>query len=279
MSPPRRRVGRGRSTGRSNASLGSPCGRGGHFRSRRLLKRSFNAGAASEKSSCMASPPTGDSVQTPLPLRPARPAPPAAPMNGALRGRSLVIGAGPAGLTAGYMFAKRRRARDRARGRGPGRRPRQDGGARRLPLRPRRPPLLHQGRGGRDAVARGARRRVPAAPADVADLLERPVPRLPAAGHRRDPQARPGRADARVALVHARVDASARATRRASRSGCRTASAGGCSSCSSAPTPRRSGACRPARSAPSGRRSGSRACRSGAPPRPRSSATATTSRA
>ena len=61
--------------------------------------------------------------------------------------------------------------------------------------------------------------------------------------------------------------------RTASRSGSRTGSASACSSSSSAPTPRRCGACRPARSAPSGRPSGSRACRSAAPPRLPSSAT------
>ena len=85
-------------------------------------------------------------------------------------------------------------ARDRVRGRGPGRRHRQDRGPRRLPLRPRRPPLLHQVQGGQRPLARGDERGVPQAPAHVADLLERQVPRLPAQGHGRDPQARPGRA-------------------------------------------------------------------------------------
>ncbi len=45
--------------------------------------------------------------------------------------------------------------RHRLRGRGPGRRHRQDRGARRLPLRPRRPPLLHQVQGSRRPLARG----------------------------------------------------------------------------------------------------------------------------
>ena len=43
-------------------------------------------------------------------------------------------------------------------------------------------------------MARGARRRVPQASANVPDLLEQPLPRLSAARPRRDSQARPGRA-------------------------------------------------------------------------------------
>ena len=89
----------------------------------------------------------------------------------------------------------------RARGRGPGRRDRQDGGPRRLPLRPRRPPLLHQGQGGRRALARDHEGGVPGAPAHVADLLEQEVPRLPAARHRRDQEARSRRAHAGVPLL------------------------------------------------------------------------------
>ncbi len=109
---------------------------------------------------------------------------------------TLVLGGGPAGLTAGYLLGQANRSARRLRGRGPGRRDRQDGRARRLPLRPRRASLLHEVDRGGHALARGARRRVPAAPADVADLLEQPLPRLPAARPRRDPQARAGRADA-----------------------------------------------------------------------------------
>ena len=85
---------------------------------------------------------------------------------------------------------------DRARGRGPGRRHRQDRGPRRLPLRPRRPPLLHQVQGGRRPLARGDEGGVPQAPAHVAHLLERQVPRLPAQRHGRHQEARPGRARA-----------------------------------------------------------------------------------
>ena len=171
-------------------------------------------------------------------------------------------------------------ARDRVRGRGPGRRHRQDRGPRRagrqVPLRPRRPPLLHQGEGGRRPLARDHARGVPQAPAHVADLLEQEVPRLPAAGHGRDQEARPGRADARARSPTSGPSSSPRAARTPSSSGCPTASASACSTSSSGPTPRRCGACRPRRSAPSGRPSGSRACRSSAPPRPRSSATRAT---
>ena len=83
----------------------------------------------------------------------------------------------------------------RPRGRGPGRRPGQDRRRPgRLPLRPRRPPLLHEERGGQRPLARDHGRRVPPAPAHVAHLLARQVPRLPAQGHRRHQEARPGRA-------------------------------------------------------------------------------------
>ena len=97
-------------------------------------------------------------------------------------------------------------ARCRARGREPGRRHRQDRGARRLPLRPRRPPLLHQGEGGRRPLARDHEGGVPRAPAHVADLLARPprrgqVPRLPAARPGRDEEARPGRPDQGALLL------------------------------------------------------------------------------
>ena len=111
---------------------------------------------------------------------------------------TVILGGGPAGLTAGYLLVEEGPAGGRARGGGPGGRHRQDRGARRLPLRPRRPPLLHEGEGGRRPLARDHARGVPRAPADVADLLARPqgareVPRLPAARPGRDEEARPGR--------------------------------------------------------------------------------------
>ena len=91
--------------------------------------------------------------------------------------------------------------RDRARGRGPGRWARQDRGARRLPLRPGRPPLLHEVPGGRRPLARGHEGGVPPAAADVADLLERQVPRLSAQRRERRRAARPRRADALAAVL------------------------------------------------------------------------------
>ena len=95
-----------------------------------------------------------------------------------------------------------RPARHRPRGRRPGRRPGEDRRRPgRLPLRPRRPSLLHQEQGGQRPLARDHGRRVPAAPAHVADLLARQVPRLPAARRRRDQEARPDRAAAVPALL------------------------------------------------------------------------------
>ena len=187
-----------------------------------------------------------------------------------------VLGGGPAGLTAGYLLAQKGRPVIVLRGRGPGRRHRQDRGARRLPLRPRRPPLLHQVQGGRRPLARGDEGGVPQAPAHVADLLERQVPRLPAQRHGRHQEARPGRARCAPASPTCGRSSSPRARRRTSSSGSPTASAGASTTTSSRPTPRRSGASRPPSCAPSGPRSGSRACRSSPPPRPPSSATATT---
>ena len=63
--------------------------------------------------------------------------------------RSSIIGAGPAGLTAAYMLTKRGVTVDRARGRLRRRRHQPHRRARRLALRHRRAPLLHQGEAGR----------------------------------------------------------------------------------------------------------------------------------
>ena len=166
-------------------------------------------------------------------------------------------------------------AGDRARVHRPGRRDRAHRGSRRLPLRPRRPPLLHEGQGGRRPLARDHEGGVPQAPAPVADLLERQVPRVPAPGHGRDQEARPGRAHRRSSPICGRRS-SPRAARTRSSSGSPTASASGCTTTSSRPTPRSCGASRRPRSAPSGPPSESRACRSSAPPSPRSSATRAT---
>ena len=134
--------------------------------------------------------------------------------------------------------------RDRVRGRGPGRRHRQDRGPRRLPLRPRRPPLLHQVQGGRGPLARGDERGVPPAPADVADLLERQVPRLPAQGHGRRSRSSARSSSCAPASPTCGRPSSPRAARTTSSSGSPTASASASTSSSSRPTPRRCGASR-----------------------------------
>jgi glycine/D-amino acid oxidase-like deaminating enzyme len=65
----------------------------------------------------------------------------------------VIIGAGPAGLTAAYLLAKRGRHRGHgARGRRRGRRHLAHGPVQGVPLRHRRPPLLHEDRAGRGAV-------------------------------------------------------------------------------------------------------------------------------
>src|SRR4051812_36372119 len=105
---------------------------------------------------------------------------------------TVVLGGGPAGLTAAYLLAKLGlpvvvlEAED------------QVGGIAKTAVRDGYrfdlggASLLHQGEGGRRALARDHARGVPEAPADVSHLLERQVPRLPAARARRDQEARPG---------------------------------------------------------------------------------------
>ena len=94
----------------------------------------------------------------------------------------VVIGAGPAGLTAAYELVKRGEPRRRPRGRRRRRRHQPHRRARRVALRPRRAPLLHQGPGGRGPLARDpAGRGLPHAPAHEPHLLRGQVLRLPAA--------------------------------------------------------------------------------------------------
>ena len=105
----------------------------------------------------------------------------------------VVIGAGPAGLTAAYELATARHQGDVLEA-DIGRRDQPHRRARGLALRHRRPPVLHQGRGGRGPLARDpARRGLPAAAADEPDLLPRQVLRLPAEGQQRAAQPRPRR--------------------------------------------------------------------------------------
>ncbi len=75
-------------------------------------------------------------------------------------GEVVVIGAGPAGLTAAYVLGRRGVTVHRARGRRRGRRHQPHRRARRLALRHRRPPLLHQGaRRSRSCGTRSSARR------------------------------------------------------------------------------------------------------------------------
>ena len=186
----------------------------------------------------------------------------------------VVIGGGPAGPDRRLLARQGGRAGHRPRGRGPGRRHREDRSrARRLSLRPGRPPLLHEGK-------------------EVDDMwheimgeefLERPrMSRIywngkfldyPLAGHGRHQEARPDRAAAAACLLPLGRD-QAKGTRGQPR-------AVGLQPLRQAPLQpllqvlHREGVGRPdaPRCAPSGPRSASRACRSSAPPRPRSSAT------
>ena len=106
----------------------------------------------------------------------------------------VVIGAGPAGLTAAYELGKAGRPGDGARGRRDGRRHQPHGGPRGLALRHRRAPLLHQGARGRGAVARDPPRRgLHDATAHEPDPLPRQALRLPAQGGERAAQPRAAR--------------------------------------------------------------------------------------
>ena len=114
------------------------------------------------------------------------------------RERGLELGnGGPRGRTGGpdvgLDACPRRGAGHRVRGRWDGRRDREDGRVRRLPVRPRRPSLLHQARAGAAALGGDARLRASDPPAAVADLLPRPLLQLPAAGTGRLPRPRRGR--------------------------------------------------------------------------------------
>ena len=95
----------------------------------------------------------------------------------------------------------------------------------------------------------------------LADLLQRPVLRLPADGEGRRRPARPLGVDALRALVPLGAGGRARTRPTPSRSGSRSASASGSTTRSSGRTRRRYGGSRARRSGRSGRRSGSRTSR------------------
>ena len=171
----------------------------------------------------------------------------------------LVIGAGPAGLTAAYELSKHGVARDHPRSRLGRRRHRPHRRARRLPLRHRRAPLLHQGQGDRGPLGRDARRADARPPPPVADLLRRQVLRLPAQGHQRPEEHGPAHRRPVHGQLRRRPPAGPSPTRRTSSSGSPTSSAPGSTRCSSRATPKRSGASPAPRSAPTGPPSASRA--------------------
>ncbi len=135
--------------------------------------------------------------------------------------------------------------------------------ARRLALRHRRPPLLHQGEGGRGLLARDpARRGLHAPPADEPHLLRGQVLRLPAQDPERPEE--PGHLGG-VPLRRCRTSGRAsvrRRTRTRSKVGSRPASGGASTSTSSRPTTRSSGACRPTSSPRTSPPSASRTSRS-----------------
>ena len=195
---------------------------------------------------------------------------------------TLIIGAGPAGLTAGYLLAKQGlpvivfEAED------------QVGGIAKTEVR--------DGPGGEYRFDLGGHRFFTKVK-EVDDLwheimreefLKRPrMSRIywnkkfldyPLRGPDVIKKLGPVELTARVLLLPLGADQARRAARTPSSSGSPTASASACSTSSSVLHREGVGRARPRRSAPSGPPSGSRACRSSAPPRPRSSATRATSR-
>ena len=168
----------------------------------------------------------------------------------------VVIGAGPAGLTAAYQLVKAGDPVGGGRGRRPGRRDQPDRRAGRLALRHRRPPLLHQGEAGRGPLARDpAGRGLPAPAAQEPHLLQGQVLRLPARPTNALRNLGPKEAIL-CGLSYLRARSARRRTRPTTRAGWSPGSAGACTARSSRPTPRRCGACRSPRCRPTGPPSG-----------------------
>ena len=128
--------------------------------------------------------------------------------------------------------------------------------ARRLALRHRRPPLLHQGDGRRRALGRDPRAGDDARPAPPEPHpLPRQALRLPARPDERAAQPRPGRGGALRRCRTSGRGSTRRRTRTTSKASTPPASAGGSTGTSSRRTPRRCGASRVASSPPTGARS------------------------
>ncbi len=189
----------------------------------------------------------------------------------------VVIGAGPAGLTAAYELAKRGvtdvtilEADDIVGG--ISRTVERDGwrfdiGGHRF--------FTKVPRWRRSGTRSSPTTRLPAAPPDEPHLLQRQVLRLPAASRQRPARASaPSRrrgASCRTRWARVRPPGDTDDVRGLDGV---AASAGGSTGCSSRPTPRRCGACRPRRSRPTGPRSASRTCRSAEAVRQRAAAEA-----
>ncbi len=178
----------------------------------------------------------------------------------------LVIGAGPAGLTAAYCLTKETpsvlviETRPGLCRRHQPHRPLQG-----LPVRHRRPPLLLQVEGSGRPLARNPAGRLHRAAAAVAHLLRRQILFLSAERVRGADQSRRVQERSLHAVLRLCQGVSDHKTRAPSTNGCAISSARSCSRSSSRPTPRRCGACPATRFPPTGRRSASRGSTSASP--------------
>ena len=173
----------------------------------------------------------------------------------------LVIGAGPAGLTAAYELVGQGDPVVVVEAGHRGRRDQPHRGAGRLAVRHRRPPVLHQGQAGRGVLARDPPAGgLPPPAAHEPDLLRRQVLRLPDQARQRPVQPGGGGGRSAAACRSCGSGSVRRRTSPRSRATSSPTTAGGSTTTSSRPTTRSCGRCRPPRSRPTGVPSGSRAC-------------------
>ena len=176
----------------------------------------------------------------------------------------VVIGGGPAGLTAAYRLAQAGDPvvvveQDTVLG-GISRTVERDGW--RFDIGGHR--FFTKVRAGRGVLARDpARRGLPAAPPDEPHLLRRQVLRLPDQARQRPVQPRASSRRSGAGCPSCGCGSARRRTRPPSRATSSPTTAGGSTTTSSRPTTRRCGACPPPSSRPTGAPSGSRACRCG----------------